>query len=142
MVGLPKMTVVVRLLAILSLAMLAGCGGLGKGEQESLLLAAGFRPRTPETPRQKELYASARSYTLLHGTINGQSFYAYKHKAKGIAYVGGPTDYGRYRELEAQVRLGRKDYVEEEMKPKTAINWHDEWQDRQGLAGGPLDLGE
>jgi hypothetical protein len=129
-----------RFVTICALAAFSGCAPWGAGKQESMLTAAGFRPRHPETPRQQELYDKAPSYTLLHGTLNGQSVYAYKDRWQGIAYVGGPTDYHRYQELSYQEELGHVDYVTEEMSTQMASGWYDAWSGRTGLAAGPLEV--
>ena len=128
------------LIAVSAVVALSGCAPWGASKQETMLLAAGFRPRTPETPRQQELYANAPSYKLLHGTINGQSVYAYKDRWQGLAFVGGPTDYHRFQELTYQEQRGRADYVEEEMSTQMASGWYDAWSGRTGLAAGPLEV--
>ena len=128
------------LLTICFLAAFYGCAPLGVGKQESLLTAAGFRVRTPRTPQQQELYASVPSYKLLHGTLNGQSVYGYKDRWKGVAYIGGPTDYHRYQELSYQERQGRIDYVKEEMSSQMASSWYQAWAGRAGLGAGPLEV--
>src|SRR5262249_3491889 len=125
---------------ICALAALSGCAPWGSSKQESMLLAAGFRPRLPETPRQRELYDKVASFKLLHGTLNGQSVYAYKDHWKGLAFVGGPTDYRRYQELSYQEEKGHVDYVTEEMSAQMASGWYDAWSGRTGLAAGPLEV--
>jgi hypothetical protein len=128
------------LVAVSGLLALSSCAPWGASQQETMLLAAGFRERHPETPYQQKLYDQAPSYKLLHGVINGQSVYAYKDRNKGFAYVGGPTDYHRYRELSYQEERGRVDYVEEEMSTQMASGWYDAWSGRTGLSGGPLEV--
>ena len=97
-----------------------------------------FRVRTPQTPLQQSVYHQAPSFQLLHGRMNGQSFYAFKDWTKGIAYVGGRVDYQRYLELSSQERLGRVDYEENTMPGQMAAGWYDVWAGRGGLAAGPL----
>ena len=127
--------------AACALAILSGCAPFGASKQEVLLSAAGFRERTPETPKQRELYDNAPSYQLLHGEVNGQRVYAYKVRAAGFAYVGGRTDYERYVELAHQETLGQVDYVGKEISVQSASGWRDAWSGKTGLAGGPLEGG-
>jgi hypothetical protein len=96
-------------LAAFAIVLVSGCAPWGTGKQEVMLDAAGFRERKPQTPMQQNTYESAPSYELLHGQVNGQSFYAYKNRAKGVAFVGRPTDYQRYKELAHQEKLGQVD---------------------------------
>jgi hypothetical protein len=128
------------LIAVSASVLLSSCAPWGATKQETMLLAAGFRPRTPETPRQQELYDNAPSYKLLHGRISGQSVFAYKDRSKGLAYVGGPTDYHRYQELAYQEHRGQTDYIQEEMSTQMASGWYDAWSGRTGLAAGPLEV--
>ena len=130
----------VWLSALTVMVALSGCAPWGSSKQESMLTAAGFRERHPETPYQQKLYDQAASYRLLHGVINGQSVYAYKDSHKGFAYVGGPTDFHRYQELSYQEQKGRVDYVQEEMSTQMASGWYEAWSGRTGLAGGPLEV--
>jgi hypothetical protein len=120
------------------MVLLSGCAPWGTRKQEVMLDAAGFRGRRPQTPMQQGMYDSAPSYQLLHGKVNGENFYAYKDRAKGLAYIGGPTDYQRYKELAHQESLGQVDYVGKEMTGQMATGWHDAWTGKTGLAAGPL----
>ena len=117
----------------------AGCAPWGSAQQGTLLEAAGFRARKPETPLQQQLYHAAPSYELFHGEVNGQRFYAYKDRARGIAYVGGPTDYGRYQEMMHQVNLGLVDHVDKEVSGEKASGWYQMFRGKTGLSGGPLE---
>jgi len=44
--------------AAITALFVAGCAEVGSGNTTSLLTAAGFRARTPQTPRQQQIYAS------------------------------------------------------------------------------------
>ncbi len=122
-----------------AIAILSGCAPWGAGKQEVLLSAAGFRERVPQTPMQQQMYDNAPSGQLLHGEVNGQAFYAYKDRCKGVAYVGGTTDYHRYLELAYQESRGHVDHVGKEMTGQMASGWYDAWTGKTGLAGGPLE---
>jgi hypothetical protein len=70
----------------------------------SLLTSAGFRLRTPETPKQKEIFATLPSYKVESIVVNGRKFYVYKDPEKGAALVGHEAEYQHYRQLANQER--------------------------------------
>jgi hypothetical protein len=76
---------------------------------------------------------------MIHGVANGQPFYAYKDRARGVAYVGGPTDYGRYQEMMQQVHFGLVDHIGKEVTGENAVGWYQEFRGKSGLSGGPLE---
>jgi hypothetical protein len=92
--------------------------------QESLLSAAGFRARTPETAKQKELYAAVPAYKVQRASVDGKIFYAYKDEAKGVAYVGGEAEYRRYQQLAVQQRIARDNYEAAQMNRQMAWGWY------------------
>ena len=112
------------LASICALLALAGCAGIDAANKEPLLSAAGFVVRTPETPKQKELYASAPANQLERIAVNGKVFYAYKDEAKGVAYVGGEAEYQRYQQLAVQQRIARDNYMAAEMNRDMATGWY------------------
>ena len=112
------------LLAVGFVLSFAGCASLDASNQESLLSAAGFRVRTPETPKQKELFAAAPSYKVEQVTYNGKTFYAYKQEKKGIAYIGGEAQYQKYQELAIQQRIARENYQAAQMQRDAAMGWY------------------
>ena len=63
-----------------------------------------FVLRTPDTPKQKEIFANLPAYKVASVVVNGRKFYVYKDEAKGMALVGGEAEYQRYRELARQER--------------------------------------
>ncbi len=70
----------------------------------SLLASAGFHLRTPETPKQKEIFAKLPSYKIESLMVNGQKFYVYKDPEKGMALVGHEAEYERYRQMAKEER--------------------------------------
>ena len=70
----------------------------------SLLISAGFRLRIPETPKQKEIFATLPSYKIESVVVNGQKFYVYKDEAKGMALVGHEAEYEHYRQMAKEER--------------------------------------
>ena len=107
-----------------------GCASLDSSNQKSLLAAAGFRARTPETPKQKELYAAAPAYKVQRISAKGKVFYAYKDEKEGVAYVGGEAEYQRYQELALKQRIAREQYMAAEMQSSMAWNWYGAWGPR------------
>lgn len=117
-----------RLLAfVLLLAtgpILSGCASMGAASTEPLLSAAGFRVKTPENARQREIYAELPPYKLQRGSYQGRIFYAYKDEKQGVAYVGGETEYQKYQELAIQRRIARENYEAAQMNEAMAYRWY------------------
>ena len=109
---------------------LAGCASLDAPNQKSLLTAAGFRVRTPETAKQRELYTAAPSYKVQRVSAKGKTFYAYKDEKAGVAYVGGEAEYQRYQQLAIQQRIAREQYMAAEMNRDMAWGWYGAWGPR------------
>jgi hypothetical protein len=109
---------------------LAGCASLDAPNQKSLLTAAGFRVRTPETAQQRELYTAAPAYKVQRLTVKGKTYYAYKDEKQGVAYVGGEAEYQRYQQLAIQQRIARDQYMAAEMNQQMASNWYGAWGPR------------
>ena len=117
-----------RLLAfVLLLAagpVLTGCASMGASSTEPLLSAAGFRVKTPENARQREIYAELPPYKLQRGSYQGKTFYAYKDEKQGVAYVGGEAEYQKYQELAVQRRIARENYEAAQMNQAMAYRWY------------------
>ena len=109
------------------LALFAGCASLDASNQESLLAAAGFRARTPQTPKQQELYAATPAYKVQQGTIDGKIFYAYKDEKKGVAWVGGEAEYQKYQQLAIQQNISQNYYQAAQMNDDIAWRWRGAW---------------
>jgi hypothetical protein len=109
---------------------IGGCASMDASNQESMLSAAGFRVRTPQTPRQRELYAATPAYKVQHAVVNGKVFYAYKDERKGVAYVGGEAEYQRYQQLAVQQRIAQDNYMAAEMNRDAAWGWYGAWGPR------------
>jgi hypothetical protein len=110
---------------------LAGCASVEHANTKSLLSAAGFRVRTPETPKQKEIYASLPPSQVMRATIKGKGvFYVYKDADQGVAYVGREAEYQRYRELAVQQQIAQQYYMAAEMNQQAAWGWYGAWGPR------------
>ena len=123
-------SVVVALLLGSAVAGLVGCAEMESSNTKSLLSAAGFRVRTPETPVQKELYAALEPHHVQRATIKGKVFYLYKDEKAGVAYVGHEPEYQRYRQLAIQQRIAQDYYMAAEMNSMYAHRWYGAWGPR------------
>ena len=99
----------------------AGCASMGTNKTTSLLSAAGFRVRTPQTAKQKELYAALPSNKLERGTMKGKVFYVFKDEKAGVEYVGGEREHRRYQQLCTQQHVAQA--PEEEMNDFFNQSW-------------------
>ena len=91
---------------------------------------SGFRARTPQTPKQQELYAALPPYKVEHATVKGRAFYVYKDEKAGVAYVGHEPEYQRYRQLAVQQQIAQNYYMAAEMNSFYARGWYGEWGPR------------
>ena len=83
---------IVLLGAMIGALFLSGCASAGSANTTSLLTAAGFRARTPQTPKQQQIYAALPPYQVERATVPGKGvFYVYKDERAGVAYIGPRT---------------------------------------------------
>ena len=105
----------------------AGCAEVGSGNTTSLLTAAGFRARTPQTPTQQQIYAALPPYHVERATVKGHVFYVYKDEKAGVAYVGREQEYQRYHQLAVQQQIAQNYYMAAEMDRAAAYGWYGAW---------------
>jgi hypothetical protein len=103
---------------------LAGCAGMGSANTESLLTAAGFRARTPQTPKQQQIYAALPPYQVQRATVKGQVFYVYKDEKAGVAYVGREQEYQRYQQLAIEQQIAQNQIMAAQMEQQAALDWY------------------
>jgi hypothetical protein len=84
---------------LLLLALFNGCASWDASSQESLLSAAGFKTRTPSTPKQEAMFARMAPYTVERRERHGKILYAYADKKQHLVYIGGEAEYQRYKAL-------------------------------------------
>lgn len=101
---------------------LAGCAGMASSNTESLLTAAGFRARTPQTPKQQQIYAALPPYQVQRATVNGKVFYVYKDEKAGVAYVGREQEYQSYQQLAIQQQIAQNQIAAAEMEQQAALD--------------------
>jgi hypothetical protein len=116
----------ILILAASGVAFFAGCASMETGNNTtSLLSAAGFRMRTPQTAKQKELYAALPNNKVERATVKGKVFYVFKDEKAGVAYVGGEPEHRRYQQLCMQQHVAQA--PEEEMNHPFARSWSNQW---------------
>lgn len=125
-----QLNVILIFAAAVTALFVAGCAGVGSGNTTSLLTAAGFRARTPQTPRQQQIYAALPAYQVHRATVNGKTFYVYKDEKAGIAYVGREPEYQRYHQLAVQQQIAQNYYMAAEMDRAAAFGWYGAWGPR------------
>jgi len=91
---------------------------------KSLLRDAGFHSLTPETDRQKEIYAALPANTVERAIVKGKVFYVFKDEKAGVAYVGHEPEYQRYRQLAVQQKIAQEYYMAVQMDRMTAHRWY------------------
>ena len=119
-----KTKIILLLSAMISAICLVGCASMGSSNTKSLLSAAGFREKTPETAKQKELYAAATAYKVQRITAKGKTFYAYKDEKNGTALVGDESNYQQFEKLAVQQRIAQQEYQAAEMRRDAAYGWY------------------
>ena len=87
----------------------SGCAGTQTKNKESLLSEAGFRTRTPSTPKQLEMYNRMTPNKLERNAFKGRALYTYADKQRGVVYIGGEKAYQRYRQLATQQSLAQSE---------------------------------
>ncbi len=97
---------------------------MGSSNTESLLTAAGFRARTPQTPNQQQIYAALPPYQVQRATVNGKVFYVYKDEKAGVAYVGREQEYQAYQQLAIQQQIAQNQIAAAEMEQQAALDWY------------------
>ena len=117
----------ILILAASGVAFVAGCASMETDNNtKSLLSEAGFRVRTPQTAKQRDLYAALPNNKVEHAIVKGKVFYVFKDEKAGVAYVGGEPEHRRYQRLSNQAAQE----AEEEMNPSLATKWNNQWGSR------------
>jgi hypothetical protein len=125
-----QLNVILIFAAAVTALFVAGCAEMGSGNTTSLLTAAGFRARTPQTPQQQQIYAALPPYQVQRATVKGRTFYVYKDEKAGVAYIGREQEYQRYKELAVQQQIAQNYYMAAEMDRAAAFGWYGAWGPR------------
>jgi len=126
----PNWTILAIFAAVAATLFVAGCAEMGSGNTTSLLSAAGFRVRTPQTPKQQEMYAALPPYKVERATVKGHNFYVYKDEKAGVAYVGREQEYQRYQQLAIQQQIAQNYYTAAAMDRAASYGWYGAWGPR------------
>src|SRR5438094_10344292 len=104
---------------------ITGCAGMQSANTTSLLSAAGFRARTPQTPTQQQIYAALPPYQVERATVKGKGvFYVYKDENAGLAYIGREQEYQRYQQLAIGQQIAQDQYMAAELEREAAWRWY------------------
>jgi hypothetical protein len=125
-----KPTIILIFAAAVATLFVAGCAEMGSGNTTSLLSAAGFRVRTPQTPKQQQMYAALPPYKVERATVKGHVFYVYKDEKAGVAYIGREQEYQRYQQLAIQQQIAQDYYTAVAMDRAAAFGWYGAWGPR------------
>ena len=106
--------------AVVAVCFPAGFAGAQTNDAKSMLTAAGFHARAPQTAQQKEIYAGLPNNKIERTKVNGKSYYFLKDQKAGVFYIGREAEHKRYQQLCAQKR--NKPVAEED----GAVKWR--WQ--------------
>ena len=127
----PHSTILIVFAVASTALFLTSCAEMQSGNTTSLLTAAGFRARTPQTPTQKQIYAALPPYKVERATVPGKGvFYVYKDEKAGLAYVGREQEYQRYQQLAVQQQIAQNYYMAAEMDRAAAWGWYGAWGPR------------
>jgi hypothetical protein len=125
-----RSNIVLIFAAAVTTLFVAGCAEMGSGNTTSLLTAAGFRARTPQTPKQQQMYAALPPYQVERATVKGHVFYVYKDEKAGVAYIGREQEYQRYQQLAVQQQIAQNYYMAAQMDRASAWGWYGAWGPR------------
>ena len=126
----PNTNLILILATALAALFVTGCAGVGSGNTTSLLSAAGFQVRTPQTPKQQQMYAALPPYKVERATVKGHVFYVYKDEKAGVAYVGREQEYQSYQQLAVQQQIAQDYYTAVAMNRAAAYGWYGAWGPR------------
>ena len=127
----PKLNIILIFAVAAATLVVAGCAGVGSGNTTSLLSAAGFRVRTPQTPKQQQIYAALPPYQVQRAQVQGKGvFYVYKDEKAGVAYIGREQEYQRYQQLAIQQQIAQNYYTAVAMDRAAAYGWYGAWGPR------------
>ena len=124
---LPTSRIVTFIATLAGAILLAGCAEMGSTNTKSLLSAAGFHVRTPQTPLQKEVYNALPAYRVERVSEGNKVLYVYKDESAGVAYVGREPEYQRYKQLAIQQQIAQDYYMASQWNGYYSHRWYGAW---------------
>ena len=119
---------VVVAVALTMLAALYGCASYEAQNKETLLSAAGFRTRTPATPQQQAMFNRMAPYKVERRVRNGKVLYTFADKQKNLVYIGGESEYQRYKQLGLQQQIAQNQLEAAQINEEASLyNWGPYW---------------
>jgi hypothetical protein len=119
---------VVVAVALTMMAALYGCASYEAQNKETLLSAAGFRTRTPATPQQQAMFNRMAPYKVERRVRNGKVLYAFADKQKNLVYIGGESEYQRYKQLGLQQQIAQNQLEAAQINEEASLyNWGPYW---------------
>ncbi|MBV8175960.1 MAG: hypothetical protein JO151_15550 [Verrucomicrobia bacterium] len=119
---------VVVAVALTMLAALYGCASYEAQNKETLLSAAGFRTRTPTTPQQQAMFNRMVPYQVERRVRNGKILYTFADKQKNLVYIGGESEYQRYKQLGLQQQIAQNQLEAAQINEEASLyNWGPYW---------------
>jgi hypothetical protein len=122
------------------LALMAGCAttGMSKQDQESMLVAAGFKTVTPKTAAQQQKLQKLKVGQVAQIQKNGKTYYIVADPPRNVVYVGGPNEYQAYQQIRAVKQMAKENLdASAQMYQDAVMNW-DAWGGWGGWA--PTDV--
>ena len=105
-----------------------GCASYEAQNKETLLSAAGFQTRTPSTPEQQAMFNRMVPYKVERRVRNGKVLYAYADKQRNVVYIGGESEYQRYKQLGLQQSIAQEQLEAAQINEEASVyNWGPYW---------------
>jgi hypothetical protein len=116
-------------IVFLVMAGFAGCASYDAQNKESLLIAAGFRTRTPTTETQQAMFSRMTPYKLERRIRNGKVLYAFADKQQNVVYIGGEPEYQQYKQLALQKSIAEDQLQAAQINEETSLynDWGPYW---------------
>jgi hypothetical protein len=112
----------------LAIASFTGCAGYNAQSKESLLSAAGFQTRTPTTPKQVVMFQRMTPYKLERRVRNGKVLYAFADPQQNLVYIGGESEYQKYRQISLQRQIAEDQLEAAQINEETSLyDWGPYW---------------
>ena len=110
----PIFTRFIRMSVMALLALAVGCTSAAV-QTESLLASAGFRARTPSTPRQQQHFKTLTPDKMMTVHRNGKTYHVYADPVQNRLYIGNQAQFQNYQQLRKARHLALEQEYSEAM---------------------------